>query len=84
MGLLLALAGCFLVGGWDLRTERCLAEYEQARTAGDTARVDRLGWSIRNRTGCGELRRNGTLGRHRQAEARRAAASAAREPLIEK
>ncbi|WP_420126838.1 hypothetical protein [Longimicrobium sp.] len=80
--LLLALAGWFMVGHWDRRMELCLARYARARTAEDTARVDRIGWNVRTRTGCGESRRDGTLDRHRRAMERRAAASA--DPLIEK
>lgn len=80
--LLLALAGWFMVRHWDRGMNRCLARYAQARTAEDTARVDRIGWNIRNRRGCGEARRDGTLDRHRQAMERRAAAAG--DPLIEK
>ncbi|HEX5871902.1 MAG TPA: hypothetical protein VFY65_15845 [Longimicrobium sp.] len=69
---------------WDAAMERCLARYDRAHTAADTARVDRRwlgGKNPLNGYTCGVIRRDGTLDRHRRAmEARRAA----REPLIEK
>lgn len=76
--------GWWTAVGWDAPMERCLARYGQARTAADSVRVDRAGKSLRSRTTCGDLRRAGTLDRHRQAVERRAAARAPREPLIEK
>lgn len=64
--VVLALAGWKMVGHWDRSMELCLARYARARTAEDTARVDRIGKSVRT-AGCGESRRNGTLDRHRRA-----------------
>lgn len=80
---MLGFGWCTAVG-WDVPMEACLARYDQARTAVDSVRVDGTGKSLRGRTSCGDLRRNGTLDRHRQAKARRSAFSSAREPLIEK
>lgn len=82
-GLMLGF-GLIVATHWDAPMESCLAWYEQARTAADSARVDHAGKSLRNRRTCGKMRRNGTLDRHRQWEARRAAARAASGPLIEK
>jgi hypothetical protein len=59
--------GWWTAVGWDSGMERCLARYDQARTAADSVRVDRTGKSPRGRTSCGDLRRNGTLDRHRQS-----------------
>jgi hypothetical protein len=67
--LVLGFGWCTAVG-WDSSMERCLARYDGARTAADSARVDRIGKSSRSRTSCGDLRRNGTLDRHQQVEAR--------------
>lgn len=82
-GLMLGF-GWIVATHWDAPMERCLARYGQARTAADSVRVDRTGRSLRSRTTCGDLRRDGTLDRHRQAVEPRLAAPAARGPLIEK
>jgi hypothetical protein len=59
--------GWWTAVGWDSGMERCLARYDQARTAADSMRVDGTGKSPRSRTSCGDLRRNGTLDRHRRS-----------------
>jgi hypothetical protein len=59
--------GWWTAVGWDLGMKRCLARYDDARTAADSARVDGRGKSPRSRTSCGDLRRNGTLERYRRS-----------------
>ncbi|MBB4637637.1 hypothetical protein [Longimicrobium terrae] len=50
---------------WDTSPKLCIAEYESARTAADTARIDAFTLSEdTNALTCGLMRRNGTLARY--------------------
>lgn len=69
-GLILGF-GWFTAAHWDSDMEHCLSRYSQARTAADTARVDKVwlgGKNPLNGYTCGRLRRDGTLDRHRAAQ----------------
>ncbi|HYR11633.1 MAG TPA: hypothetical protein VEQ60_27870 [Longimicrobium sp.] len=59
--------GWWTAVGWDSGMERCLAQYARAQTTADSARVDLVPRNGRSRTSCGDLRRNGTLDRHRRS-----------------
>lgn len=66
LALLVAL-GWWTATGTDRRMERCLSAYGRAHTSTDSAKVDLLPLSGRSRSTCGNLRRAGTLDRHRAA-----------------
>lgn len=85
MCVMVFLFGVVIAVGWRKPIESCLDRYDRARTAADSARVDLTGKTARSRVACGDLRRDGTLERHRQTvERRRAADAAAAGPLMEK
>lgn len=64
--LALCLAGyAYAASMWDRPSKLCIAEYESARTAADTARIDEFTLSEDTKAPtCGLMRRNGTLVRH--------------------
>lgn len=63
MALLLTGFGWMVVTGTDRRRDRCNRAYAGARSAADSAEVDRvrLGGRPYNETTCGSLRRTGIL-----------------------
>jgi hypothetical protein len=67
---LLSVFGWYTNTGGERNAARCLRAYAKAATLADTAEVDRL-WLGGRRpdrgTFCGDLRRDGTLGRARSA-----------------
>ena len=76
--LLLTYGGWTMMVRWDRNLKSCLASYDGARTAVDSARVDDTPLSGGGLTMCRKYRVDGTLDRHRAAQARRAHA---RHPL---
>jgi hypothetical protein len=61
------LLGWCTVARWDVKMAGCLAAYERASTAADSARVDLTPLSARGRSTCSNLRRDGTLDRYRRS-----------------
>jgi hypothetical protein len=65
-GLLLMFGWCTATQ-WDSSMDQCLDAYARARTAADSAGVDRRWLSARSRFTCGDLCRDGTLDRQQAA-----------------
>lgn len=68
------LAGfAYAASMWDRPSKLCIAEYESARTAADTARVDAFTLSEDTKAlTCGLMRRNGALARYEALQSRAA------------